>query len=230
MDNLTVQSRTGLFRSLSPRPTFHSWTNDELNILAYHRSRHRKFVQIQKACFPSLSIGAISRAYARLSIEERARRASIAVNQITTSTDNLRNKDPAQPRLALRPTQSYHSTSGIEDNAEASSPSPSERRDGSRVAISANHTASRYHLRLNRPKTFRKKGRCLLVDRLRFPHFFKSYKSYRKRKTASDTDYVPPPRSPTPDPSDRSPSVVSSVLSDASSLELFGLEARSPPP
>lgn len=45
-------------------------------------------------------------------------------------------------------------------------------------------------------------------------------------RTVPDNDYAPPSHSPTPDSSDRSPPVVSSQLSDASSLELFGLEAR----
>jgi hypothetical protein len=43
-----------------------------------------------------------------------------------------------------------------------------------------------------------------------------------------DSDYSPPSHTPTPERSDRSPSVISTQLSPASSLDLFGLEPRSP--
>jgi hypothetical protein len=63
-----------------------------------------------------------------------------------------------------------------------------------------------------------------LVDRRRFPHFYKSYKYHLESSGLPDEDYCPPSRTPTPEPSDRSPSVISTQLSEASSLDLFGLE------
>jgi hypothetical protein len=94
------------------------------------------------------------------------------------------------------------------------------------TASSHNHT-NHYDLRPNRLTNFPKRKPRYSVDRCRFPHFSYSYKRSLKPHTSPDRDYAPPSHSPTPDSLDRSPSVISSQLSLASSLELFGLEAHS---
>ena len=82
--------------------------------------------------------------------------------------------------------------------------------------------------RPNRPSIFHPRKPEYLVDRRRFPHFFRSYKYSLNLQGVPDSDYTPPSRMPTPSSSDRSVSIVSSLPSAASSLELFGLEVRSP--
>jgi len=207
----------------------HFWVDEELNLISYFRHHHRwTFGQIQRVYFPSLSAGALGIQYARLTPEDRVRRASTAATLITTSRNapgvqSSPEQGPSSsncpvPRSASQPRNST-------ETCTSSSPSP-ENEDR---PISSNHShMSRYNLRPNRPTVFRQRKPRYLVDRLRFPHFFESYKKHLKPHTLPDEDYAPPSHSPTPDPSDRSPSVVSSQLSEASSLELFGLEPRSP--
>jgi hypothetical protein len=64
------------------------------------------------------------------------------------------------------------------------------------------------------------------VDRRRFSHFAEACKKHAGLRKAPDGNCEPASHPPTVDFSGRSPSVASSELSDASSLELFGLEAR----
>ncbi|CAG8906733.1 unnamed protein product [Penicillium salamii] len=85
----------------------------------------------------------------------------------------------------------------------------------------------RYNLRPNRSTTFPQRKPRYLVDQRRFPHFSKSYRYHLNLHRRSDIDYVPLSHTSTPNSSDRSPSVVSSPPSVVSSLEIFGLEARS---
>jgi hypothetical protein len=187
----------------------HAWTEKELNLLAHLKYLHHWYYkQIQTAHFPSLSVGALCRAYWRLSPDERVRRALIIPPSLHTQ--------PICSTLKHEPCHLYPSISGSEIILSASS----EDRP-----IILNHSnKNRYNLRPNRPTAFPRRASQY---RLRFPHFFKSYKDHLKYGLP-DQDYNPPSRTPTPEPSDRSPSVVSTQLSSASSLELFGLEPRSP--
>lgn len=90
----------------------------------------------------------------------------------------------------------------------------------------SNSNTRRYKLRPNRPSTFPPRKPRYLVDRHRSPHFFRSYRHSLELHGLLDRDYTPS-RTPTPSSSDRSLSIVSSLPSAASSLELFGLEVRS---
>lgn len=94
------------------------------------------------------------------------------------------------------------------------------------VTSAKNRIIGRYNFRPNRPKNFTKDCSPCLVDRTRFPHFSQVYETYWKQHATPDTDYSPPSQPPTPGSSDRSPSVALSLVSDASSLDLFGLEVR----
>lgn len=119
-----------------------------------------------------------------------------------------------------------HISTQFENSAEDSTPSPLSSEDG--AEISSHRSKSRYDLRPKMPTTFPQRKPQYLVDRLRFPRFFKSYKHHLKLDRLPDGDYSPPSHTPTPEQSDRSPSVVSTQLSEASSLDLFGLEPCSP--
>lgn len=192
----------------------HAWTEREVNLLAHLKYLHRwHYKRIREAHFPSLSVGALCRAYWRLSIEERVRRALIIPSS---------HSQPMCSTLEHEPCNLYPSISRSET---VSSTSPENRR------VTPNHSnKNRYNLRPNRPTTFPKRGPQYLVDRFRFPRFSESYKHHLESDGLPDRDYSPPSHSPTPEPSDRSPSALSTQLSSASSLELFGLKARSPRP
>jgi hypothetical protein len=189
----------------------HSWTDEELNILSYLRhTRHWRFKQIQTSYFPSLSPSALLGAYWRLSTEDRIRRASrtsIPITAPRNTAKDFRSTPKARPAC-----------SSIEQGTSRYS----------YLFISNNSNSSRYELRPNRPSTFPPRKPQYLVDRRRFPHFFRSYKYSLDLQGFSDSDYTPPSRTPTPSSSDRSVSIVSSLPSAASSLEIFGLEVRSP--
>lgn len=214
------------------RPYRHGWTEKELNLLSHFRKIHGwDFKQIRKVWFPSLSYSSLHNAYRRLSAEERTYR-SLTTNFSTEATaTNRRRSFTTRPKCSSIESGPCHlytyiptprSESSIEDSIE----SKSSAEDG--VEISHNKGKNRYNLRPQRPTTFPQREAQYLVDRLRFPHFFKSYKHHLKSDGLSDRDYSPPSHTPTPEPSDRSPSVVSTQLSEASSLDLFGLEPRSP--
>ncbi|RDK41088.1 hypothetical protein M752DRAFT_294761 [Aspergillus phoenicis ATCC 13157] len=195
----------------------HSWTEEELNLVCYLRSiRHWRFTQIQKVEFPLLSRHAVGGAYRKLPPEERTRRALAAASTIARSRHTARHKSPYQAQAAFsNPEQGpspLHST-----NTEI----------GHAQLTSSDNNSTRYSLRPNRPTTFLERKPRYTVDRVRFPHFFESYSRYLKASELPDSEYVPPSHTPTPSSSVRSPSVISSIPSAASSLELFGLEARS---
>jgi len=222
-----------------PKRIVHSWSDEELNLLSYYRRNHRwTYSQIRKAYFPSLSISAVKKAHQRLPTEDRVRRASAAAALIATSRNTVgvsRNTPETQPTrssVGRGPSHSHRPvprpTPQSESNVETltSSTPSSENQDRTITSNGIN----RYNFRPNRPTVFRVKKPRYLVDHLRFPHFFKSYKTHLKPHAGPDENYAPPSHSPTPDPSDRSPTVISSQLSEVSSLELFGLEARSPSP
>lgn len=190
----------------------HIWTEREVNLLSHLKYLHRwHYKRIKKAHFPSLSVGALGRAYWRLSTKERERRASIIPPPHT---------QPMCSTLEHEPCHLYPSISGSETVSSASSEN--------RPVMPDHSNKNRHYLRPNRPTAFPERGPQYLVDRFRFPHFFESYKDHLKSDKLPDRDYSPPSHSPTPELSDRSPSVVSTQLSPVSSLELFGLEPRSP--
>jgi len=212
----------------------HSWTDEELNILSYLRyTRHWRFKKIQTSYFPSLSPNALLGAYWRLSTEDRILRASRITTPIIAprnTGEDLSGSPQAQPTCSsiAQGTSRYRTLAQSENNIETlafTAPSPASGGD---PLISDNSSSSRYKLRPNRPSIFPPRKPEYLVDRRRFPHFFRSYKYSLNLQGVPDSDYTPPSRMPTPSSSDRSVSIVSSLPSAASSLELFGLEVRSP--
>lgn len=219
-------------RKRQKRQNVHSWTDEELNLLSYLRYLHHwRFGQIQKSFFPFLSLDAVRRAYQRLPTGDHEHRASTAATLITNSRS-----DPSTQSTCSGPEQgTNHRRSPISrpfcllgNGTETLTLSSPSSATGDEPVISNNSNTKRYNLRPNRPTAFpQRKPRCL-VDRRRFPHFSKSFGKHLKLDGTPDRDYVLPSHSPTPDPSDRSPSAVSSLPSVASSTELFGLEARSP--
>ncbi|KAJ6157205.1 hypothetical protein N7497_006090 [Penicillium chrysogenum] len=215
----------------------HSWTDEELNILSYLRhTRHWRFKQIQTSYFPSLSPSALLGAYWRLSTEDRIFRASRTTIPITAPRNTVKDfpsAPKAQPACSSieQGTSRYSCpVSGTltrsENSIETLALTPPSPAGGGEPFISDNSNSSRYKLRPNRPSAFPPRKPQYLVDRRRFPHFFRSYKYSLNLQGIPDSDYTPPSRMPTPSSSDRSVSIVSSLPSAASSLELFGLELR----
>ena len=194
-----------LFPRESPQPPqkkrrlgVHRWTREEVNIISYLRlHRDWSWRQIHRTFFSSISIGAVKIAFFRIPPEERVRRASVI---------SARNKAIERPHFRREPE------------------TPSTKASEKCTTNSAN--TARYNLRPKRPKSFTENTPPCLIDRSRFPHFAKAYKNHQKQHKAPDENYSPPSRSPTPESSDYSPSVALSYISDASSLELFGLEVR----
>lgn len=236
MSPSTTRSRNSNFQlpfagqldsGLAPRRILHFWTDEELNLLAYHRSYRKNFDWIRENHFPSLTKKSLIRAYGRLPAEERIHRTLAVAARITASSGAPQDEDTAQPNPTSGPSHPPHQP---ESSAEAPDPCALRPENDSVPTTSIDGIKHRYNLRPKRPTVFRKRNPRLLVDRLRFPRFFNSYRNHQKLRTSLDVDYIPPSHSPTPDPSDHSPSVISSDLSEASSLELFGLEARSPSP
>lgn len=222
-------------RILRPQRRTHLWTEEELNLISFLRLHHQWTLdRIRKTYLPSVTKGALKSAYRRIPAQARVYRASIAASLITgvhsagaslvtqngTPLHSSRQGPSRDSLLALGPSLQPRA------NVEALALSATSSGNGNRAITRDNNTA-RYNLRPNRPADFGERRPQYPIDRLRFPRFFKAWKDHSERRTVPDGDYVPPSHSPTPDPSDRSPSVVSSQLSDASSLELFGLEARS---
>jgi hypothetical protein len=216
-------------RRSTKRQNRHSWTDEELNLLSYLRHLRRwRFSRIQKAHFPSLSSSALLGAYWRLSTEERERRASVVAAPIitlrNTATDSRRAFNAQSTQLGLENESSF---SQAESNTETSILRSRSSATGDGPVAKGNHK-SRYNLRPHRPTIFPQRGPRCKIDQRRFPHFSKSYRYHMSLHRLPDRDYVPLSHPPTPDLSDRSPSVVSSQPSVVSSLELFGLEACSP--
>jgi hypothetical protein len=224
-------------RRSTKRQSRHTWTDEELNLLSHLRYLHRwGFKQIQKSYFPSLSPSALLGAYWRLSTEDRVHRASKVAAPITTprnttkDSSSVPNAQSTCPGFEQEPSYLHHPIARPFSQAKNSTetsilPSPSSATGDEPVAQSSN--TPRYNLRPNRPTTFPQRKPRYLVDQRRFPHFSKSYRHHLNLHGLPDGDYVPLSHTPTPDSSDRSPSVVSSPPSVASSLELFGLEIRS---
>jgi hypothetical protein len=217
------------------RPIRHNWTEEELDLLTHLRHLHRwSYKQIQESYFPSLTLKAITNAYFRLSAEERIYRSLISdfttgdtmIGCCSTLNAHPANSSPEQGTYHLYPSiQTTLSTSQSESITEISTASSSNSEE-----LAPNQKKSRYNLRPNRPTTFPQRAPRYSIDRRRFPHFFKSYKHSLDQEWLPDRNYSPPSHTSTPGPSDRSPSVVSTQLSSASSLELFGLEPRTPSP
>lgn len=223
-----AQSTTILSQSqkLVPRQPWHRWTDEELNLLAYCRTRHWSYARIQRKHFPLLTESSLWGAYSRIPPKERAHRASIVAGSITTSRTASRNKDSARPHPIPETGHRSHPAPQPEGNIGVRKSSALRGEEDSQTLIPIDGT-NRYNFRPNRCGSFQESETQYPIDRLRFPHFFESYKNHLKLDGVPDGDYAPPPHSPTPDSSDRSPSVISSLPSAASSLELFGLEARS---
>jgi hypothetical protein len=215
------------------RPKRHNWTEEELDLLTHLRHLHRwSYKQIQESYFPSFTLHSIRRAYYRLSAEERIYRSLIS--DFTTgdttmgccSTLSARPANSSPEQGTCHPSiQTTLSTSQSESITEISAAFSSNLED-----LVPNQKKSHYNLRPNRPTTFLQSPPHYPVDQRRFPHFFKSYKHSLDQEVLPDRNYNPPSHTPTPAPSDRSPSVISTQLSSASSLELFGLEPWTPSP
>uniref|UniRef100_A0A093VNJ9 Copia protein n=1 Tax=Talaromyces marneffei PM1 TaxID=1077442 RepID=A0A093VNJ9_TALMA len=236
--------RYQLPRRKTKRPHVHSWTDEELDLLSYLRHlRYWRFKQIKETYFPSLSLGALSRAYWRLSPEDRIRRAAV----VSARVAGLRNA--AKDRRNIIDTQleahdSEHELSSCSSELVSCSESYTENDTGTSVSTlptpenelaALNHRdIGRYNLRPKRPTTFPQRESQYLVDRYRFPHFYKSYKYHLESSGLLDEDYCPPSRTPTPRVSDQSPSVISTQLSEATfaftmtdivKFEQFGLNS-----
>jgi len=196
----------------------HKWTDDELNLVCYLRCiRHWRFTQIQRAKFPLLSRHSVGGAYRNIPPPERTRRALAAVPVNTRPRHITERNVSSQSELAssnrgLR--HSYHSSTSNEVIDT--------------VLATNGDNLNRYNLRPIRPTTFAERELRYTVDRNRFPHFFESYRDSFKPNELPDSEYIPPSHTPTPSSSEHSPSIISSPPSEISSLELFGLEARSP--
>ncbi|KAK2730927.1 hypothetical protein FQN57_003788, partial [Myotisia sp. PD_48] len=210
-------------RETSSRQHYHKWTDEELNLLIYGRARGWSYAQIQRTHFPSYTIRSLTSVYLRMTTKERARRALITAKLPDTSQGGVSmHPDPVQE---LR--HSPRSLSQPEDNIEAPGSFPLRYEKENMSPKSINCAGNRYNLRPKRCSNYRVGKPLQLVDSPYFPHFFKSYKNHIKAHGLPDRDYIPPSHSPMLESSDRSPSIISSLPSAASSLELFGLETRS---
>lgn len=196
----------------------HKWTDEELNLVCYLRCiRHWRFTQIQKANFPLLSRHSVGGAYRNIPPEERTRRALAATPVIAKSRYTTGRSSQRQAQAAFSNPEQEPSLLNSTNTEIGYVPLTSNR-----------NTSSRYNLRPNRPITFEERKPRYLVNRIRFPHFFESYSNRLKPCQLPDSEYVPPSHTPTPSSSEYSHSVNSTQPSEASSLELFGLEPRSP--
>jgi len=205
-----------------PRVKRHSYTEEEVNLIAYLRSQGCSYNHMRKRHFPSHTKGALSHVYSRLSPDERKYRASLV------SAPRNCSRSGGVPTKSASNANRPHPINISESNSEAAESSTTSSEDESPTDKIGATASKRYSLRSKRPLDFKEKKPALLVDRLRFPHFHRSYKIYQELGDEFDSDYAP--RSPTPDLSDRTPSATPSIPSSVSSLELFGLEARSPSP
>ncbi|OJD10622.1 hypothetical protein AJ78_08417 [Emergomyces pasteurianus Ep9510] len=213
-------------RVTSTRQRYHRWTDEELNFLAYGRARGWSYARIQRTNFPSYTTKSLNEAYLRISIEERARRASIVADSLVISRNASQIEKPIRSDPIREPRHFSRPLSQPEVNLEAPRSSSVRQERDNGFLKSTNRAADRYNLRPKEPRNYRiAKPRCL-VNRFYFPHFVKTFKNHLESYGVLDKDYIAPSHSPTPDPSDLSPSDVSSLPSAASSLDLFGLEAR----
>jgi hypothetical protein len=188
------------------------WTDDDLNRLALFRAQNLTYTRIQKHHFPSRTKRALDTAYSRIPKVERIPRALAGASLLSSPHKTRRRERRQETRKTkdlVSPTAIHESKS--KDNTPLRNPNP------------------RYNLRPILRVNLREGGSQCLVDRLRFPHFYESYKDCLADTTADDY-YDPPSHSPTPDLSDYSYSITSDQPSPASSTDLFGLEVRSPTP
>ncbi|KMU77077.1 hypothetical protein CISG_06115 [Coccidioides immitis RMSCC 3703] len=184
----------------------HFWTEKELNLLSHLREIHNwDFQRIRKSFFPLLSYHAVRKAHGRMSVEERNSRASIIFSKRRSASD----VNAACSNLG--PCHLHTSTSvprpiiQSESTTRASITSLSSSEDD--TAISNRRIGKRYNLRPNRPTKFLQRQPQYRVDRRHFPHFFKSYKDHLESDGLPDRDYSPSSHTPTPESSDRSPSI-----------------------
>ena len=198
----------------------HKWTDEELNLVCYLRCiRHWRFTQIQKAKFPLLSRHSVGGAYRKIAPEERTLRA------LAAAPINTKSRRTTERNLS-RQAQPVSSNTGPRQGHPNST--SNEIRD---TPLGANgENPNRYNFRPNRPTTFAERKPRYMVDRARFPQFFESYRNHLKSNEQPDSEFIPPSHTPTPSTSEHSQSISSSPPSEISSLELFGLEARSPEP
>lgn len=195
----------------------HNWTENELSLLCYLRYiRQWRFTQIQRVNFPSLSRHALGGAYRRLPADERIRRAVAFVSVVSNSCPTTEHS------RGLRQAQTTFSSS----EREPSQVNADTENEDTPLITNENST-KRYNFRPNRPTTFAERKPRYMVDRVHFPHFFESYSNHLKPYELPDSEYVPPSHTSTPSSSEYSHSINSSQPSEASSLELFGLEPRS---
>jgi hypothetical protein len=86
----TIKARRRMAR---PKPQYHRWTDEEINLIAYCRARKWSYARIQRKHFPSFTRTSLIGTYSRLTLEERGYRASIVANSIAASRVTSRNKD-----------------------------------------------------------------------------------------------------------------------------------------
>ncbi|KAF2460810.1 hypothetical protein BDY21DRAFT_264860, partial [Lineolata rhizophorae] len=214
----------------------HPWTDEELNLISYLKLYHNwTWSRIRNTYLPFMSSSAISTAYTRITDEDRVYRASI-VATLTKRTSNTANTLSINYHETLaRASSSRRRSSRVSRSTRTPAPRPRDysetvvilsSSEDENKPITHKNTTTRYNLRKKRLTVFRDSGPQYSVDRERFPHFYRACEKHSELRKVPDRDYEPPSHSPTPNLSDRSPSIISSELSDASSLELFGLEAR----
>lgn len=180
--------------------------------------RNRAWSEIHTAFFPSMSVEAVKKVYLRVPTESRMHRVATVIRLIAHS----HNTSGVPPSTRQRMLSLFSRATNSVEAVISSTPSTGDRNG----STTNDDSPPRYTLRPNRPTAVRDSGSRYPVDRQRFPHFSRACEKHAELRKAPDGDYEPPSRLPTPDLPDRSPSVVSGELSDASSLELFGLEAR----
>lgn len=187
----------------------HSWTDRELNLLSHLRQIHHwSFQQIRNTCFPSLSFGAVRKAYSRLSAEECKNRASIVPKRHRASNTNLTcsTSGPChlyipipvcRPRILSKDTAESathpHPIPQPKEQAGTHGSSTLRREEVDRLLVPVDRI-HRYNLRPKRCQSFLENLPRHPVDRLRFPHFFKSYRKHLDLDGAPDTDYLHPDR------------------------------------
>ncbi|EEQ90270.2 uncharacterized protein BDCG_05390 [Blastomyces dermatitidis ER-3] len=160
-------------------------------------------------------------------IEERAHCASIAADSLITSHTISPSEESIHPDPIQGSRHPPRSLSQPEGNLKVPRSYPLRQETGNSSLKPTNQATNWYNLRLKRSRNYWVGKARFLVNHFYFPHFFKSCKNHLKSHGVPDRDCIAPSHSPMPDSSDLSPSVVSTLPSPASSLELFGLEARS---
>lgn len=162
--------------------------------------------------------------YHRLSLGERTNCASSVTGWVAKVAPP--SKASRKSKSAAGPSQPTRSMSQSRRNAVSPETATLQSESNSPLAPS-DGAVKWYDLRPNRCKSFHESQPGYVIDRHRFPHFFNSYKDWLQLKGNPDEDYAPLPRPPTPDLSDRRPSVISSLPSVASSPEDFSSEEHS---